>query len=265
MNEGSPVTGLEQLRALAFEKVRAKSPPRLALAPAHDLQVLKGVCLACREGLIDQVLIGPAEEIRKNQAALGLESCSCNIVDIPDAREAVLHAARMAVSGEVSILIPGNITDICNVPDTFRVLLGAESGFRRPGDFLSLVGVIEHESYEGLLLVSDVGLVPDPTVEQGIRIIKNAVQVARLLGKKTVRVAILAYEDKPTPTSPTTIAESIIAEFFAREDDPTVIVEGPMRLDGALEEEAIPKKPRGGVEPGRADILIANNIHVGNS
>ncbi|MDP8205329.1 MAG: phosphate acyltransferase [Candidatus Electryonea clarkiae] len=248
-----------------LEKAEAEAKnlpkPKLAVVKPDDPQIIHGVNLAYEHGLIEPVLIGDKKTILSTLSKLSLKEKDFNIIHTPSEKEAIILASDYVVNGKTDVLIPGRF----DVPKFFKILFSDECNFRRRGDFLSSVGVMEHKHYSGLLLLSDIGLIPNPTVDQGIRIINNVVEVAHILGKKTVRVGILAFEDAPIPQSPTSIAESVIMEFFTEEKDPSVIVEGPMRLDMALKPDAIPCIPTEGIEQGVADVLIANNIHAGNS
>ncbi|MBZ0263990.1 hypothetical protein K8I28_04910 [bacterium] len=256
-----PVKTLRTINDLAKSIVAESGQFNLGVVQGEDAQMIEGLELARVEGLINPILFGNKKKIESILKKLNIEKRVYTIVHTESQPSSVLQAAELVVKGEIDILSPGNIA----LPEFFRLLFDKNCTFRRRGDFISIIGVMEHTSFEGLLLISDVGLVPDPTVDEGIRIINNATHIAKLLGINPIRVGLLAFEDEMTPNSPTTVAESIISQFFQREHDPSIIVKGPIRLDQAMQPDALPLMPTGDIEPGRADILIANNIHSGNS
>lgn len=256
-----PLRSLREIRRRASETARAAGRQHLVVAPAPDVHTARGVHLAAEAGLVNVTVIGRSDAIERGMEAAGFAATQYRAAGVESDRDAVLRAARFAEETDDVLILPGAIS----VPDFFRALFARVSGFRRREEFLSLIGVMQRTDPPGLFLVSDVGLVPDPTVEQGIAIIENAVLLARILGRETVRVGLLAFEDDPTVQSPTTIAESLISKYFLEKGDPSVCVEGPIRLDRALRAKAIPCLPIERIEQGPADVLIANNIHVGNS
>jgi len=255
------VTSLSQIHQLAIEAVNASCRLNLIVAPAPDRNTMEGIKLAIDAGLVRVTIVGDEAAIRDMMKAIGCSKKHVKVINKESDSDSVVHATIIGQKSEDVLLLPGQIS----VPDYFHHLFSPKSTFRQRSDFMSLVGVMERPGEEGLILLSDVGLVPDPTVEQGISILKNAVTLARILGKKTIRVGLLAFEDDPSPNSPTTVAESMISRYFNEKGDATVCVEGPIRLDRALGPKAIPCMPIPTMEQGPADILIANNIHVGNS
>ncbi len=256
-----PITHLSEMCKLVFGLVDPSNPMHLLVAPAPDSHIMEGIKLAVDSNLVKVTFVGDQDKINEIVAESGMESMFFDVVAALDDARAIYKAAELAKGLDRVIFLPGFIP----TADYFHHLFGRESTFLRRSDFLSLIGVMDTPGSEHLFLVSDVGLVPDPTVDQGVSIIKNAVDLARILGKETVRVGLLAFEENPTPQSPTTIAESIIAEYFKEKGDPTVCVEGPIRLDMARSDNAMPCIPSPHMEQGPADVLITNNIHVGNS
>jgi phosphate butyryltransferase len=257
----SVIRDIEGILSAADDSVRQNGLAQLIVAPDPSTRVAEGACLAAERGLVQVTFVGDRNTISAELKSIGFPRDRFKIVTVSDEHKAILRAVNLGLKNKNSIFLPGGNS----VPKFFQHLFSRDSSFLRRGDFLSLCGVMEHPVSGGLFLVSDVGLVPDPTVEQGISIIKNAVSLARVVGKETVRVALLAFEGEATPSSPTTMAERIIERYLNQKGDPTVIVDGPIRLEKAMSDKAIPRDPTSAMAQGPADIMIASNIHVGNS
>ncbi len=257
----SLIRDIEGVLSAADDAVAQFGSAQLIVAPDPSTRVAEGARLAAERGLVQVTFVGDKKKITAELQNIGFPRDRYKIVTVADEHQAILRAVNLGLKNKNSIFLPGGNS----VPKFFQHLFSRDSAFLRRGDFLSLIGVMEYPERGGLFLVSDVGLVPDPTVEQGILIINNAVSLARILGKQTVRVALLAFEGEATPSSPTTMAERLIQKYLNEKGDPTIIVEGPIRLEHAILDKAIPSKPSDLLEQGPADIMVASNIHVGNS
>jgi phosphate butyryltransferase len=89
--------------------------------------------------------------------------------------------------------------------------------------------------------------------------------LANDLGISTPKVALLAAVEAVYLKMPVLVQESIVAHFSKRGGIKNAIVDGPLSLDLAISQEAAAKKKMTGEVAGKADILIVNNIYVGNS
>ena len=133
--------------------------PHLYIAGEITGRLMRGIQLALQKNLVRPVFYGDETSIVECLHSLDCNPSMFDIHHVSSPKEAVI-AAGDAVSRDLkSIILPGNY----NAPPFFRYLFDNKCRFRRRGDFLSLVGVIQHPKLKKLLLISDVGLVPDPT------------------------------------------------------------------------------------------------------
>jgi phosphate butyryltransferase len=116
-----------------------------------------------------------------------------------------------------------------------------------------------------LLLLTDAGVNISPNIYRKIRIVKNAVQVARSLGIETPRVALLAAIDTLNyPAMQATLDAALVSKMARDGMVEDAFVEGPFALDNAVSPDAAKKKGIGGEVAGRADILVAQEIETAN-
>ena len=98
-----------------------------------------------------------------------------------------------------------------------------------------------------------------------IKILNNAILVAKAMGNEEVKVAVLAAKEKVNPKMAATVDADKLKTYsnkggFGKE----VLVEGPLALDLALSKDAADKKGMHNQVVGDADILLVPNIEMGN-
>ena len=235
---------------------------RIVLVPAEDLPFLKAITLAYRAGFVEPVLVGNLGKILEiaEKAEIG-EIKDWQIIHESDALKAVAKAAELVKQGQADTVMRGHML----VYDFFKVLFHAEFGLRKDRQFWSQIGVMQIPDFPRLLVISDCGLNVSPGVEGLVRIVENAISLAHVLGISTPRVALLAAVEAVYLKMPVLVQESIVAHFSKRGGIKDAIVDGPLSLDLAISPEAAAKKKMSGDVAGKADILIVNNIYVGNS
>jgi len=126
------------------------------------------------------------------------------------------------------------------------------------------VAVFEHELYPKLLLMSDGGVTVAPDINKKLSIIKNAVQLARLLGVEAPKVALLAAVEVIYTAMPVTMEAAVISKMADKGQIKNCRIDGPLSMDVALVPEVAKHKGAVSEVAGDADILIAPNIETGN-
>jgi phosphate butyryltransferase len=245
---------------------RAKSVPdrrcRIVLAPAEDPPFLKAITLAYRAGFVEPLLVGDTNKIHQiAEKAEISEIKDWQMFQEADALKAVAKAAELVKQGQADTVMRGHIL----VYDFFKILFHPDHGLRKDKQFWSQIGVLQIPDFPRLLIISDCGLNVNPGVDELVRIVENAITLAIALGISTPRVALLAAVEAVYLKMPVLVQESIVAHFSKRGGIKNAIVDGPLSLDLAISPEAAVKKKMAGEVAGKADILIVNNIYVGNS
>lgn len=267
----SEYTSLSQIHDWTHQQflARAEHYPdrrcRLAIAPAQDAPFLGAVMQSYQRGFLHPILVGNEPIIRRVADTFDIDipddPTVCPIHHEPDPIKAVATAANLVKQGEADVLMRGRII----VYDFFRVLFHPKDGLRGKGQFWSQVGILQIPDFPRLLIISDCGLNVNPDLHQKVRIIENAISLAHCLGISKPKVALLAAVEAVYLKMPVLVEESILAHFSSRGGFKDAVIDGPLSLDLAISPEAAKKKNMTGDVAGNADILIVNNIYVGNS
>jgi len=119
----------------------------------------------------------------------------------------------------------------------------------------------------GVLLMGDCGVIPDPTVEQLADIAIGTARLARqMLGIKP-RVALLSFSTKGSATHASigkVKAATALAEKMAKEALFEADFDGELQVDAALVPEIAGRKAHDSKVAGRANVLIFPDLNSGN-
>lgn len=228
---------------------------RIAVAPAQDEHTLEAVGQACRDGLVEPVLIGDGPEIRKILDKLEISDEGMKIIHIEDQVESIQKAADMARNGSVDCIMKGKT----ETGTLMKVLVNKEKGIRK-NETMSLLAFMESPGYHKVFAITDVGLLTYPSREQKRAAIINAVEAFHTLGIEKPKVAVLAAVEKVNPK----MKETIEAAQIKEEGIEGCIVEGPISYDLAMDPQAAAVKGYSSPVAGDADILVVPDIVSGN-
>lgn len=247
-----------------FEELieRAKAGPRrrIAVARAESRGVLEALARAGGLGLVEPILVGDREEIRR--AADGIDGAREWVVEhVSGDDQAVSRAAVAAVgSGAADLLMKGKVPTVT----LFRAVLDRELGLPRQGP-LSHIAMVEVPFYHKLFAATDGALNLHPDLELKSAIVRNAVAAFHALGCARPKVALLSYVETVNPKDPETTDCRRLVERGAAGEFGEAAVEGPLAIDLCLSRAAAATKGVSGEVPGDADILVAPDITVINA
>ena len=242
------------------EAAKKQNSMKLAVAAAQDEEVLIAVTNAAELGFVTPILVGDKELINKIAVEHQLNISDYEIVDIKDLSEAAMAAVKLVSSGQADFVMKG----ILDTSILLKAVLDKEIGLRTNSQ-LSHVMVYKTDHYHKLLFLTDGGMNINPTLEEKVKITKNAVEVAKAMGINTVKVACLAAKEKVDPKMPATVdADQLQNMGNSGEFGEDVVVEGPLAFDLAISKEAAEIKKFKSKVAGDADVLLVPTIEMGN-
>lgn len=228
----------------------------VAVIDANERHVLEGVGEATADGYIDPVLIGDEKKIRNM-----LEAITCSkpmrIIHAPTADAMAEKGVELFEKGEVKALMKGHIhTDEFLHP----ILLHHLQGKKR----ISHVFVVDLKTYPKLLFITDAVINITPDLATKMHIIQNAVDICRLLGVDTPKVAALSAVEVINPAIASTIDAACLAKMADRGQIQGAIVDGPLAFDNAISAESAKVKGISSPVAGDVDILMVPDLVSGN-
>lgn len=256
-----PVRDMKALVALAQLMAQVKGPKRIAVAAAEDPHVLEALHEAKMDGMILAQLYGNAKKIAQICKELGFDERTFEIIDQPSDEASAEQAVRAVSDGRADILMKGQLETAI----ILRAVLNKDWGLRT-GKQLShvLVYDVPMADYGRLFLMSDGAMNINPDLKAKIAIVENAVQVGHCLGLTLPKVAMLAAVEVVNPDMSTAVDDAIISKMGDRGQIKGALIDGPLALDNAVSEASAKIKKIHSPVAGQADILIVDNIDVGN-
>lgn len=243
-----------------LDTAKMQKKMKLAVAAAQDEEVLVAVANAWELGIIEPVLVGDIEKIQAIAQAHHLNIQNFEMIDRKDLDEAARTAVALVSSGQADFVMKG----ILDTPILLKAVLDKEIGLRTDSQ-LSHVMVYQVPSYHKLLFLTDGGMNIAPSLEEKVKIIKNAVQIAKAMGNEEVKVACLAAKEKVDPKMPATVDADQLKEMGNKgQFGEKVIIDGPLAFDLAVSKEAAEIKKIDSKVAGDTDILLVPTIEVGN-
>jgi len=255
---------MEPIRKLAELELAVKGGPRMTMAVAagEDPATIHAIARGVMDGLIKVILVGKQERI--SDLAIGHSKEFAKMVEIhhvDDERIAALEAVRMVRDAKADFVMKGLVGT-----DTFmKAVLDKENGLLPKGGLLSHVAVVEIPTYPKLLLVSDAAIIPNPTMDEKIEILKHILKVAHDLGIENPKAALVSAAEKINFKLQSSIDAAVIKAMAERKQITGGIIDGPLALDVALSKEHCRIKGLETSINGEADILLFPNIETANT
>lgn len=252
--------GVSPLFGAFLDKVRSLGPVGVSLVEACDEEALQALSAAEEEGFVVPFLVGDPGKIKKVIADKGISLKNPTFVEAKSPEESARAGVSLVRDRKCSILMKGKV----GTAVLLKAALDKETGLRT-GKILSHVACLEVPGYDRFIFVTDGGVVLQPDLEKKVEIVKNAVEVCRMMGVERPRIAVLAPSEVPSLDSEASIHAAMLAKMADRGAFPGALVDGPMALDAAISPESARIKGLGGEVAGRADVLLAPDLVAGNT
>jgi phosphotransacetylase/acyl dehydratase len=235
--------------------------PPMTTAVVHPCSddALRGAAEAAERNLITPILIGPENKIRAIAASASIDLTPHRIVPTEHSHHAAEVGVAMVRAGEAEALMKGSL----HTDELLHEVMKKEGGLRTERR-LSHCFLIAVPTYARPIILTDAAINILPTLEDKADICQNAIELAHAVGIEQPKVAVLSAVETVTAKIPSTIDAAALCKMADRGQIRGGLVDGPLALDNAIDEEAA--KTKGIVSPvaGRADILVAPNLEAGN-
>jgi phosphate butyryltransferase len=240
----------------------AKEQPvrKMVIVNGTDAHSIEAAEQARQLGIAEAIITGEKDKFLQTCSNLNINPDNFELVPVSSVEEAALEAANLANNGTADFIMKGLINS-----DLFiRAILNRKFGLLPAGGLLGHVAIIENPAYHKLLLVSDVAVIPYPTLAQKIILVNYLIQVAVTLGINLPKVALLAPTEQVLESIPSCVDAAKIKQMYLDGEIKGGTIEGPMAIDVALDKESAAIKNIFSEVAGDADCLLFPNIDAGN-
>ena len=174
--------------------------------------------------------------------------------------ESAAKAVRMVRQGEAQAIMKG----IVNTDVLLKAVLNKEEGLLPKGAVISHISAMKLPSYHKLLFITDVAVIPYPTLEQRRAMIQYAVNLCKVYGIEQPKVALIHCTEKISPKFPVTEDYAQLIEDCRNGMFGPAILGGPIDLKCAIDKEAAIIKKLDTPVAGDSDVLMMPDIQAGN-
>lgn len=157
---------------------------KIAVAAAEDDNVLEAVKIAKDEGIADSILVGDEKKIKEIAKQINMDLSKFEVINEPDTVSAARVAVKLVHDGKADMYMKGLLA----TKDFLKSVLDKEVGLRT-GRVLTHVGVFEVKGIDQLLFLTDQAFIMYPTLEEKVKIIENALEIAHACGIENPKVA----------------------------------------------------------------------------
>lgn len=264
----------------------------IVLPESEDLRTLKATQIVLEEGFANIVLIGDADDIKKQAEENNIDLTGAQIVNpatsnnfsryandlyelrknkgmtLEQAKELLMQNSRyfatmMVKEGDADGFVSGASHPTSDTLRPALQILKAAPGTKLVSAFFVMVLPDKQYGEDGVFIFADSGLNEYPDSEALSEIaISSSKSFKELIGKEP-KVAMLSYSTHGSANSPLT-DKVVEATKLLKEKAPNLICDGEIQLDAAIIPEVAERKAPGSPLKGSANILIFPDLDAGN-
>ena len=239
----------------------AQSLPPVTTAVAHpcDEVSLKGTVEAARLGLIAPILVGPPDRIHDIAERSGLDISGFPLKGSAYSHDSAEKAVELVREGKAEALMKGSL----HTDELMGAVVARDTGIRTARR-ISHCFVMDVPGHKDPLIVTDAAVNIAPDLADKVDIVQNAIDLGHALQFEQVRVAILSAMETVNPKVPSTVEAAALCKMADRGQITGGILDGPLALDNAINEEAAAIKSIVSPVAGRANVLVVPDLEAGN-
>ena len=220
---------------------------------------MRGVAEAMRLRLIEPILVGPIERMRRAAEQVGLDIGGVELVDAEHSHASAAKAVELVRAGKAEALMKGSL----HTDELMGAVVSRASGIRTERR-ISHCFIMDVPGHPDPLIITDAAVNIAPDLDAKVDIIQNAIDLAHAMGAEQVRVAILSAMETVTTKVPSTIEAAALCKMAERGQITGAVLDGPLALDNAISPEAAAIKKIASPVAGRANILVVPDLEAGN-
>lgn len=244
-------------RLIAFAATLPPTPTAVAHPCDHDS--LSAVVEAARLKLIAPILVGPRAKIEAAAKECNLDLGDLPIVDAPHSHAAAECAVQLVHEGRAQALMKGSL----HTDELMGAVVARGTGLRTERR-VSHCFIMDVPGRAEALIITDAAVNITPTLDEKRDIVQNAIDLAHALRFPVARVAILSAMETVNSKVPSTLEAAALCKMADRGQIKGGILDGPLALDNAINEEAAKIKGIDSPVAGHANVLVVPDLEAGN-
>ena len=232
---------------------------KVAVAHPCDEVSLRGAVEAAQLRLMEPVLVGPKDRIRRVADDHHIDLGAIELLGSEHSHDSAVKAVELVSAGRVEALMKGSL----HTDELMGAVVSRQAGIRTARR-ISHCFIMDVPKHRDALIISDAAVNIAPTLDDKVDIAQNAIDLAHAMGVAEVRVAILSAMETVTAKVPSTVEAAALCKMADRGQITGAILDGPLALDNAISPEAATIKRINSPVAGRANVLLVPDLEAGN-
>ncbi len=249
---------LNSIKLIVKAAIASPQKRTIAVAAAHDADVLKAISMARKAGIADGLLVGDVSKMEEILREMGENPSDFTLVPAENDVDCALKAVAAVREGKAHFLMKG----LLGTADLMRAVIAKDTGLRT--DRLISHVMLYEVPGKRMLALSDGGMNTFPDLPKKAEILENAARVLKALGYEAMNAACVCGAEVVNPKVQSTVDAKELSEMTGRWAPYNMQVFGPVGLDLAVSVEACHHKHYCAPGAGEADILLVPTYEVGN-
>ena len=241
------------------EMISAGEKKTCAVACAHDAHTLEAIMTMRNEGLMNCLLVGHTEDIKRIAAQHNYEVADSEIIEAATDEEAAQICVDLVRDGKAGFILKG----ILQTGTLLKAVVNKQTGLNT-GAIISHFALLGLPGYHKLLAVADSGMIPAPDLETKKGIVRNAVGALEKLGYEKPLISALCAAEAVSPKIIETVDAAVLKEASLSGELGNCYVEGPISFDLAMNPESAKVKKYESPVVGNSDMLLVPSLATGN-
>lgn len=252
----------EEMLTVVLKKARDEGSKRAVLVASADEEGIKALYRLSQLKILSPIFVGNAKDTAEICNKIGFDKKDLTIINAPEPIEAVKIGVKLCRDGKAEVLIKGQV----KTADFFRTILDKQEGLSVIS-LLSVNTIVELDILDRMVVITDAGMLIEPSLKEKAALIENAAQAAARLApiSRKPKAAVLCAVEVVNEAMRDTIDAAILAKMSDRGQIKGAIVDGPLAMDNIISKTAAEKKGIVSAVAGDADIILVPNITTGNS
>ena len=265
---------------------------RIVLPEGTELRTLEAANSALRDKVAKIILIGNPDEIARLAKEKGFDHISeATIVDPENnpnlekyatllaelrkkkgmtieeatklAKDPLYLGCLMIKSGDADGQLAGAQNTTGNVLRPALQIVKTKPGMTCVSGALMLFSNAKEYGEDGMLMVADVAVMPNPTAEELAQIAVATGETMRAVAGKEPRIAMLSFSTKGSASNEL-VDKVVEATALAQKMAPDMMIDGELQADAAMVPSVGEFKAPGSKVAGHANTLVFPSLEVGN-
>ncbi len=270
----------------------AANKQRIVLPEGTEPRTLQAADQLIADGVVNVILVGNPAEIKAKASELNLNSIDrAEIIDPQNHakkeqyRDLLLElrkskgltqeeadklvvdplylACLMIKSGDADGEVAGAQNTTGNVLRPALQIIKTQKGLSCVSGAFLLFTQAKEYGKDGLLIVADCAVTPNPTADEMAQIAVASATTARAIANIEPRIAMLSYSTKGSAKGEL-VDKVVEATRLAKEKAPELMIDGEMQADAALVASVGKLKAPDSEVAGQANVLVFPSLEVGN-